>query len=75
MAAAAAIFENVSTLPVLRFLDSACFSQYVYQISSKSVNKWPTHSSSLIFKMTSAAIFKNGGTLPVLHFLNSACLF
>jgi hypothetical protein len=37
--AAAAILENGRTLPILWFLHSACFSQYAYQISSKSGDK------------------------------------
>jgi hypothetical protein len=47
----------------------------MYQVSSKSSDKWPTYSISLILKMAAAAIFENGGTLPVSRFLSSACSF
>jgi hypothetical protein len=72
--AAAAIIEKSSTVPLLRFPDSACFSQSVYQISSKLVDKWPTCSNSLIFKMAAAAILENGGTLPHMRFSDSQCI-
>jgi hypothetical protein len=44
----------------------------VYQNSSKSGDKWPTYSSSLIFKMAAAATFQNDRIFPVLCILDSA---
>ena len=52
---AAAILENGGTLPVWRFLDSACIPWSVYQISSKLGDKWPNKSISMIFKMDASA--------------------
>ena len=72
--AAAAILENGAENLVLRFLNSACISQYTYQISSKSGHNWPSYNNTLIFKMAAAAIFENGVTLLVLRFLDSASI-
>jgi hypothetical protein len=71
--AVAAILETCCGPPLVRFLNSACFSYYVYQISSKSGDKWLIYSVALIFKMAAAVIFENGDILPVLRFLDSAC--
>jgi hypothetical protein len=46
--AAAAINENGDTLPLLRRPESASFTPYVYQNSSKSVDNKPMSSISLI---------------------------
>jgi hypothetical protein len=70
---AAANLQNGATLSLLLFPEKACCIQCVYQISSKSVDKWPKGSISLIFKMATAANLGNGGTLPLRRFLNSAC--
>ena len=57
----------------LAFLDPECFPWSVYQISSKSGDKWPNKSISMIFETVAAAILENGGAFPVLRFLDSAC--
>jgi hypothetical protein len=62
----AAISANGRTLPIASFSDSACFSWFAYQISSKSNDKRPIYSVSLILQMAAAAISENDHTLPVL---------
>jgi hypothetical protein len=44
-----------------------------FQVSSKSGEKWPNKSTSMILETVAVAILENGGTLPVLRFLYSAC--
>jgi hypothetical protein len=73
--AAAVILENCCTLPLLRFSKSACFTQALDQISSKSVDKWLNGSKSLVFKMAAAAILQSGGTLPLFSFMIPAGIF
>jgi hypothetical protein len=72
---ASAIFENGASLTVLRFLDSACYSEYVYRITSQSDHKWLSYSIAMIFKKAAASIFEMGASLTVLRILDSACFF
>ncbi len=52
------IFKMAATrvLPVSGFSSSACVFASVYEISSKSVHKWPRYSVCRICKMAAAVV-------------------
>jgi hypothetical protein len=54
-------------------MNSACLTSSVYQISSNSIDEWPTYSIALILKKAAAAILENGATHLGLRFLDSEC--
>ena len=66
--AAAAILDFEVGLPLLVFSDRACCVERVFQISSRSVNIWPSYSHFSKFKMAAAAIlvFDAGLTVSIL---------
>jgi hypothetical protein len=70
---AAMSLENGGTQPVSCFMNSASFSQFVYQISSQSAIKCLTYSNAINVEMTAAATFENGAERPLYRFFNFAC--
>ena len=71
--AAAAILVFYDGLPVLIFSDGGFWIARVIQISSRSVNTWPSYRHFCKFKMAAAAILVFDVGLPVLILSDRGC--